>query len=109
MRHEDERRILYDWASGAFKSAKVVVFKKDTEIGNHLHLKKDEEFFLLSGKFIELEVGLEHLTDVEAPFYIKAPRHIYHRFVCEKGSILLSVATELYDTKDDYTSVNHRG
>lgn len=102
MRHEDDRRILYDWAHGNFKSSKAVVFKTTTEIGNHLHQKKDEEFFLLYGKFKELEVGEEFLTDVEAPFYIKAERGVYHRFICEEGSVLLSVATELYDTNDDY-------
>ena len=102
MRHEDERRILYDWANGPFKSSKAVVFKENTPIGNHIHLKKDEEFFLLEGKFLDLVVGEEHLVDVEAPFYVVAKRGQFHRFVCEKGSILLSVATEPYSTDDDY-------
>ena len=102
VKHEDERRILYDWASGVFKSAKAVVAKQAIPVGDHYHNKKDETFFLLTGKFIELTVtGQERLLDVPAPYAVFVPRGLYHKFILEPGSILLGVATELFDENDE--------
>lgn len=100
--HIDGRRVLYDWAEGEFKSSKAVLFKTTTEIGNHYHLKKDEEFFLMLGRILEYQVGDVKGGEQVAPFHIVAKRGEYHRFLCEAGTILLSVATELYNTNDDY-------
>lgn len=98
---EDERRIIYDWASGNFKSAKAVIIKNEISVGDHYHKNKDEEFFLLQGEFLELQMGEEINYNVKAPHKIFVPRGTYHRFVCTAGSILLGTATELFDPTDE--------
>ena len=100
-RHDDERRTLYDWANGDFKSAKAVIVKQAIPIGDHYHNNKDEAFLLLQGKFIELVVGNVTSTNVQAPYYVYVPRGTYHKFICDAGSILLGVATELFDENDE--------
>jgi len=100
-KHEDNRRVLYDWASGAFKSAKAVIVKEEIAIGDHYHLKKTEEFFLLEGSFKEIVVGDVRAFDVPAPYHVSVPPGVYHKFVCTAGSILLGVATELFDPGDE--------
>lgn len=101
MKHEDERRIIYDWAEGEFKSAKAVIIKEEIAVGDHYHRYKEEEFFLLNGKFKELVVGNLLLFNVEAPYHVKVPRLTYHKFICEKGSILLGVASEIFNPDDE--------
>lgn len=101
MKHEDERRVIYDWAQGNFKSLKVVYVKEQLAIGDHFHNEKDECFFLASGKFIELQLGEDIAKNVEAPFFFYVNRGTYHRFVCEEGSILFGGATELFNPKDE--------
>lgn len=100
-KHEDDRRVLFDWASGDFKSAKAVIIKKRIAVGDHYHKNKDEEFLLLTGEFIELIVGDLKLFNVKAPYYVSVKRGTYHRFVCEENSILLGTATELFDINDE--------
>lgn len=100
-RHEDDRRIVYDWAEGDFKSAKAVVIKKEIAIGDHYHNNKDEQFLLLTGVFLELIVGDEKNYYIKAPHYINIPRGTYHKFVCSVGSILLGTASELFDQNDE--------
>lgn len=99
--HEDERRIIYDWAQGSFKSAKAAVIKKRMPVGDHYHKNKDEEFLLLQGEFLELQVGEDIQYNIKAPHKVHIPRGTYHRFVCEEGSILLGTATELFDINDE--------
>lgn len=99
--NEDDRRILYDWAQGNFKSAKAVIAKDAIPVGDHYHLNKDEVFFLLSGKFIEMINGTERIENVAAPYKVFVPHGTYHKFTLEPGSILLGVATELFDPKDE--------
>lgn len=99
--HKDKRRILYDWCQGNFKSAKAVEVLEEISIGDHYHEKKEEVFFLIKGKFIELHVGGIILFNVEAPHKVFIAKGVYHRFVCEKGSILLGVATDLFDEDDE--------
>lgn len=101
MKHEDDRRILFDWAQGDFKSAKAVIVKKAIAIGDHYHNKKDEYFLLLQGSFIELIVGKDRWDNIEAPYAVTIPRGTYHKFTCSEGSILLGVATELFDPEDE--------
>ena len=101
IKHEDERRILFDFAQGDFKSAKAVIVKQAIAIGEHYHNKKDEHFLLLQGKFIELVVGGSISHNVEAPYAVNVPKGTYHKFVCEAGSILIGVATELFDPNDE--------
>jgi hypothetical protein len=101
MRHEDDRRILFDWATGDFKSAKAVIVKKSIAIGDHYHKNKEEEFLLLQGMFIELIIGQEKQYNIPGPYKVNIPRGVYHKFVCSEGSILLGVATELFDVNDE--------
>lgn len=102
-KHEDDRRVLYDWAEGSFKSAKAVIIKQESVIGDHYHNNKDEEFFLLQGKFKVLFVaGSLDTVDQDAPCYVYVPRGAYHRFVLDPGSILLGTATEPFDKHDEH-------
>lgn len=100
--HEDERRIIYDWAVGRFKSCKAVIVKEAIAIGDHYHNKKTEEFLLLQGEFTELVIGADTWHNVPAPYKVVIPPGTYHRFVCTPGSILLGTATELFDPLDEH-------
>jgi mannose-6-phosphate isomerase-like protein (cupin superfamily) len=101
MKHEDNRRIIYDWAQGNFKSLKAVFVKEEIAIGDHYHKNKDEVFFLAQGKLIELTLGANTAFDIEAPYVIHVPAGLYHKFICEPGSIIFGGATELFDPKDE--------
>ena len=101
MRHEDNRRIIFDWANGNFKSIKTVFIKEPINIGDHYHKNKDEHFMLVSGKFLELQLGEGTLYNLEAPYIVKVDWGTYHRFVCEPGSILICGATEIFDKNDE--------
>ena len=106
-KHEDERRILYEWVENQnFKSAKVVIVKDEIPIGDHHHNKKTEVFFLLSGMFKELMLGesrdkYQKWFNVKAPYKVEVPKGYYHKFVCIKGSVLLGVASEPFDETDE--------
>lgn len=100
-KHEDDRRIIYDWSQNT--NSKALIIKIDSVLGNHYHKYKDEEFFLLQGKFKELYVEGEIDTkDQPAPCYVYVPRGKYHRFVLEAGSILLGTATMPFDVNDEH-------
>lgn len=99
--HEDNRRIIYDWAEGDFKSCKAVIVKESIPIGDHFHRNKTEEFLLLQGEFMELKVGDEVLKGVKAPWKVTIPPGLYHKFICTPGSILLGTATQLFDPLDE--------
>lgn len=99
--HSDNRRTIFDWASGNFKSAKAVIVHEEIAIGDHFHFKKTEEFLLLQGEFLELQIGTKILYNISAPYKIILPPQTYHRFVCTPGSILLGTATELFDETDE--------
>ena len=102
MIHKDNRRTIYDWTpKGIYKSNKVVFVHEEISIGDHLHRKKDEHFFLASGKFLELQLGEGTLYNLDAPYVVNVPRNTYHRFICSKGSILIGVATEEFDETDE--------
>lgn len=100
--HEDDRRVLYDWTEGDIKSSKALIVKDDkSEIGAHKHNDRDEEFLLLKGRFIFMQIDQEVMCDIPAPFYIMVKRGVYHSFVCEKESILLCASTAAYDKTDE--------
>lgn len=101
QKHEDERRTIYDWAEGNFKSAKAVVVHSEIAVGDHYHNNKTEEFFLLQGEFLLLQIGSEIKYHVVAPHKLVIPPGTYHKFICSKGSILLGTATELFDPNDE--------
>lgn len=104
--HTDNRRTIYDWAEGNFKSSKAVIIHERIAVGDHYHKNKDEEFFLLKGTFLELQVGNDKQYLVQAPHKVFIPRGTYHKFICEVGSILLGTATELYDENDEIRENN---
>jgi len=99
--HEDNRRIIFDWIQGNFKSAKAILIKEEIAVGDHYHNRKDEHFFLIKGTFKEIILGDQKLINVQAPHLLNVPRGTYHKFICTPGSILLGVATELYDEEDE--------
>lgn len=101
MIHEDTRRTLHEWATGEFKTAKVIYVKKQTAIGDHHHNKKDEHFFLAKGTIKELIIGQLKLKNIHAPHSFSVERGEYHKFIMTKGSILFGVTTELYDPADE--------
>lgn len=101
MVHKDERRTIYDWANGVFKSIKTVYVHDTIPIGDHYHNNKDEHFMLVQGKFLELQIGDGTLVDIKAPYIVLIKRGTYHRFVCEPGSILVCGATERFDPNDE--------
>lgn len=101
IKHEDNRRIIYDWAQGNFKSCKAVIVKEEIPIGDHYHKNKEEHFFLVSGQFLELKIGAEISYNVSAPYSIIIPKNTYHKFTCKTGSILLCAATEFFDINDE--------
>lgn len=98
---EDERRKLFEFGNGGnWKVCKVLEAKSDCWVGAHYHKLKDEMFLLIegSGTFV-----VETNTKVEyAPFSLFVPRGSYHAFNLKKGSVLLCLASELHDPKDDY-------
>jgi len=104
--HEDERRIIYDWANGSFKSAKAAIIKTKLAVGDHYHNNKDEEFLLLDGEFLELWLNKEVFYNIKAPYKVSVPRGTYHKFICSPGSILLGTATELFDPLDEIKKTN---
>lgn len=98
---EDARRKLFEFGGGRnWKVCKILEAKEDCWVGNHYHKLKDEMFVLISGSgtfVIESKTIVEH-----APFSLFVPRGSYHTFNLKKGSILIGLATELHDPKDDY-------
>jgi len=100
-KHEDNRRVIYDWAEGSFKSCKAVIIKEEIAVGDHYHKLKDEEFLLLEGEFLLLQLGDQVKKNIKAPHKVYVPKGVYHKFICSKGSILLGTATELFDINDE--------
>lgn len=106
LKHEDERRILYDvmWhCMPDIKSIKIIVAKLEIPIGNHYHKLKDEFFFLISGQIINMTIGSDLYKNIKAPFNLKVIKNTYHSITLETGSILLCGATEQFNADDDYT------
>ena len=102
FQHEDERRVLIEWIEDLpMRSAKVVIAKTDEAVGDHHHNKKDEVFFLLSGKAKRVVIGDKQEFDVPAPRKWYVPRRMHHIFELEKNSILLSASTEKFDPDDE--------
>lgn len=102
MMHEDNRRIIHDWANGNYKSLKTVYVKEDEMVlGDHFHKNKDEVFFLAAGELLELQLDDEITFNIKPPYIISVPRGTYHKFICTKGSIIFGGATEFFDPQDE--------
>lgn len=100
--HKDHRRTLYEWIENEnFCTSKVVIAKDEIPIGDHYHNNKDEIFFLVQGRFLSIEVGDYINKDLIAPCRISIPRGTWHRFILEKGSILLCASNAPFDINDE--------
>jgi mannose-6-phosphate isomerase-like protein (cupin superfamily) len=99
LKHEDNRRTLIEWIQDApVRSCKIVIAKEDTEIGGHHHDKKDEIFYLLSGKG-EYKLDEAEFAPLNKVLYIR--RGTKHSFRLSKDSVLLGAATEPFNPNDE--------
>src|SRR3990167_2349136 len=106
--HEDERRTLIEWIKDEpFRSAKVVIAKKEAELGNHYHRNKDETFLLLKGVAKRVKIGDVEELNVEGPKKWIVLRNSPHTFVLERGAILLGVGSKPFDPKDEISICNN--
>lgn len=99
--HNDNRRTIYDFAQGNFKSLKAVVIKERVAVGDHYHNNKDEVFFLAVGCIEELTIGEKVVKDIFPPYLIEVTRGLYHKFICTPGTIIFGAATEEFDKNDE--------
>jgi quercetin dioxygenase-like cupin family protein len=112
---EDERRKLSEFGNGGtWKVCKVLEFKQDALVGNHYHKKKDEMFVLLSGEGLffvrnnQFNKNPDYtlaFSDGEyriAPYSVFIKRGTKHAFNLKKGSVLICLASQEHDPKDDY-------
>ena len=100
MTHEDDRRIL---TSIPYKEGeiKIIIAKKDCELGNHYHKIKTEKFRLLEGY---CEYKLDEIYDSMSktkPLLVHPNQN--HSFAIKKDSILFCICSHPYDENDDYT------
>jgi GDPmannose 4,6-dehydratase len=94
-RHSDERRDLE-----GYPEAKVLRVKRDTVLGRHYHLRKQEQFILsagaaflhLGGGRIPMEIGRIYTVRPGEP----------HAFEIVAGSVLVGLNSLPYDPSDDY-------
>ncbi len=99
MTHEDSRRTL---TSIPYKDGeiKIIVAKKDCELGNHFHKIKTEKFQLIRG------VGEAYINneafDLQRNIYLTVYQHQIHSFILKKDSILFCICSHPYDKSDDY-------
>jgi len=103
--HSDERRDLT-----SFPEAKLIRVKKDTVIGQHYHLKKEERFVLSEGQaMLVLGTGLERTQwPMEiGRVYTVSPGQ-YHEFRITRDSVLIGLNSHPYDPADDYRIVRTR-
>lgn len=101
MKHEDQRRIIFDWAQGNYKSLKAVFVKEQIALGDHYHINKDEIFFLAVGEITEMILDKKVSVNITPPAVIYVPRNTYHKFICTPGTIIFGAATELFDPNDE--------
>lgn len=93
--HSDDRRDLK-----SYPEAKVITVKKDTVIGGHYHLLKEEKFILAEGKG-DMVVAMLKISMEIGKIYTVAPGE-YHEFRLKKGSVLIGLNSRPYDPSDDH-------
>jgi len=94
MIHEDERRILEDFAEG-----KILILKKDAVVGHHYHAIKTEIFYLVKGSGTMILDGIVNNIHLNEPILIKPLTK--HEFNLTAGSVLLGFCSHLYNPEDD--------
>ncbi len=99
--HEDDRRLLIDYAAGDFKAAKYLKTKACCTVGDHYHRRKDESFLLVEGRASRILIGDSLQFNVNAPAEFYVPRGTYHAFDLDAGAVLLGTATAVFDPSDE--------
>lgn len=95
--HSDDRRDLH-----SFPEAKLISVKKDTMIGGHYHMRKEEKFILSEGTgSLHLGVPAEIIPMQIGRVYSVKPGQ-YHEFHLKCGSVLVGLNSHPYDPADDY-------
>jgi len=105
----DERRAIYelDTLNGTYQFFEV--FCSDLPLGKHFHLKKDEEFTILSGKgFVLLctvnddcsQKGEVQKIDLVPGSVVKVPSGTAHTFYLDSESSMACVSTMPFDASD---------
>lgn len=97
-KHEDTRRSLIDLELPA-KAVKILTAKKGCVVGDHWHNKKEEWFLLISGSGT-VQLG-SVVKDIQREKVYHAPKGLYHRFYLDEGSVMVGVASEPFDPKDE--------
>jgi len=99
MTHEDDRRTL---TSIPYKDGeiKIIIAKKDCELGNHYHKIKTELFQLIEGTCSGIRDG--HTFDLAISINYPVYQNEVHSFTLKKDSILFCICSHPYDKNDDY-------
>lgn len=95
--HSDDRRDLH-----SFPEAKLIAVKKDTVIGRHYHMRKEEKFILSQGDG-SLHLGVPAVVfpmEIGRIYSVKPGE--YHEFHLRAGSVLVGLNSHPYDPSDDY-------
>jgi GDPmannose 4,6-dehydratase len=95
--HSDDRRDLT-----SFPEAKLIAVKKDTVIGRHYHMRKEEKFILSEGEgVLHLGTPAQIVPMQIGQIYSVKPGQ-YHEFHLKRGSVLVGLNSHPYDPSDDY-------
>ena len=101
-KHEDDRRILTEWIKDfPIRTCKVLVMKKDGELGNHYHTRKVDTFFLLKGSG-EYKIGKDDWQEFNEGDCLMAEMFKPHSFKLKKDSILLEASSKPFDPDDEH-------
>lgn len=100
MRHEDQRRLLIEFGGGRnWKACKFIVVKQDCVLGDHWHDQKDECFLIVGDGLCY--VGDKIITTSGATV-IEVPKGTWHKFELKDGALIIGLASEEFDPKDDH-------
>lgn len=99
--HTDHRRNLVAWKSGKGEIKQLNITQDNIELGNHSH-NCGETYILATGK-CELITWTKKLgkknSFLMAPQVIKIAPHEEHLFFCAKGTILVGIVPQEFNTK----------
>lgn len=85
------------WATNDQYCGKLMRFNKDAKFSMHFHSKKDESWYVLSGKFnvfyIDTKDASEHVTVLHAGDTWHNPPLLPHQLVCLEEGTIIEVST----------------
>lgn len=93
--HSDDRRDLT-----TFPEAKLIEAKRDTIIGQHFHVKKEERFLLSKGQ-CDIVIDGARSPMLIGEIYTVSPGE-YHEFHIKRGAVLVGLNSQPYDPADDH-------